>query len=281
MLASAHALLIGLASLGLQGKPAEEARSHVLLPGGLVDAAGKVVYLSDRGRGVVAVDAANGDLLWESQGATRPLALVEGSLVALEDPRGALRVVMLDAKNGTVVREFAPIAGLPWVDGGTSLSHHAEGRNLWARAHVVDGRLRLKWHAMQRSPIVGNPRIDSDRQTSGVAWIDLDSGEVEMLPDDETPAPTEERRAVSQLPASVQEVAKREHWQNGCVIGERVYGVVIKATASNDELSSSQVEILQVVDIATGQLLWKRVIDERTVKLHPPWIGQPVGGTDR
>ncbi len=271
MLAIVQAFLLGSVGFAWQEKPAVEPRSHVLLPGGLVDGAGKVVYLSDRGRGVVALDASSGDVLWESQGATWPLALIDGSLAALEDRSRALRVVILDGKNGSVVREFAPIQGLPWVDGG-------EGRSLWARAHVVPGRLRLKWLATQRSPIVGNPMIGSDRQSGGLAWIDLDSGEVEVLPDDGARTPTEERRAVSQLPASVQELAKREHWQNGCVIGERVYGVVVEGTASDDALSSRQVETLQVVELATGQLLWTRVIDERTVKLHPPWIGQPVGG---
>ncbi len=274
MLAIANALLLGSVAFGMQGEPAAETGIPVYLPGGIVDPAGDIVYLTDHGRGVLAVNAASGDVLWESQAATKPIALAGGRVAALKGRMGELRVVVLDAEKGTVIRESDPIALPEWADVGTCLDHSGEGRNFWARARVADGRLLVKWSAGRHYWGGVNPGREFleqfNRQASGVTRIDLDSGQVELLADDETRATIEERKTVDQLPATVHEVAKSERWKYGCVIGERVYGVAHDPLAKHGNTDTSWIEVVQAVDLATGKLLWKRPIAERIVGMPPP-----------
>jgi hypothetical protein len=115
---------IGFSQSADGAAPAEFAR----VPGGIVDATGTFVYLTQLRLGdfgVVAVNAQNGEILWERAREAKPLALVGDQLLVLApEPRkqGVLRVHFLDVKaKGALVRESEPLTfpNARWVgDGG-------------------------------------------------------------------------------------------------------------------------------------------------------------------
>lgn len=61
---------------------ADEGPAPIIIPGGVADGAG-VGYLSSPKGGMVAVDLAKGDVVWDSKEANRPLAVGGKRLVAL------------------------------------------------------------------------------------------------------------------------------------------------------------------------------------------------------
>ena len=94
---------------------------------------------------------------------------------------------------------------------------------------------------------------------TGEKAVDPHSGSVTMrsLPaEDVVPAPDWETR-VDKLPKPVKELAMREGWAQARLDGARAYG-----RARQFEPGGRVLHVLQVVDVATGRLLWQRPIGE-------------------
>jgi len=75
--------------------------------GVVVDAASGVAYVMSREGGIDALDLTSGNVMWKSRDAAKPLALVDGVLVAQARPRenGKLILLALDARKGSARRQ--------------------------------------------------------------------------------------------------------------------------------------------------------------------------------
>ncbi len=90
-----------------------------------------------------------------------------------------------------------------------------------------------------------------------MAKVDLDTGKVQMLKDDNKPVPEGSGlQPVDKLPETVRAAAQREGWSVGCVIGDRVYGQVQKQ-AEPLRFDSVIVTSIQAIDLKSGKLLWR------------------------
>jgi hypothetical protein len=106
----ALALVAGLLAPGVAAmaqttqtvQPRKPRAVPALHDGVVVDAAAGVAYVMSREGGIDALDLTSGNVLWKNRDAAKPLALVEGTLVAQARPdrNGALALVMLDARKG-------------------------------------------------------------------------------------------------------------------------------------------------------------------------------------
>ena len=112
-----------LLSRGGDGEPGARSDEALVVPGGFADDAGEVLYLTGAKDGVVAVDAASGDLLWECAEASRPLVLLDRRLAVLRfvpGRRNVLHVWFLDLeKKGARAVESEPLVLPEWVDVGS------------------------------------------------------------------------------------------------------------------------------------------------------------------
>jgi hypothetical protein len=278
MLRSLCGLAVAVA-VAVPSLAADDAQDPLWLPGGVSDAVGKIGYLSNPKGGLVAVDLEKGDVLWESKDANRPLAVVGKQLAALaveKDKQNVLRVVVVDTEaKGKKLRESTAITLPDWAVVGSGLDHTQAGKTFTARAQSAKGDLLLNWVARSRyyGGAAPNPEIlkRTNKDASGIAKVTLESGKVEMLPADdkkETKSPYVE---VAKLPKEVQEVARREQWQIGTVIGPRAYGKVQKAALGKPgAFGGMQTSLVQAVDLKTGKLLWERVYEEQRILPPPP-----------
>lgn len=243
---------------------AAQGEGGVEVPGGITDGAGRELYLTGEKAGVVAVNAEDGSLLWECADATRPLARVDHRLAVLANEPGrpnVLRVWFLDVeKKGARAGESEPLILPEWVD-VVRRRNDELGRLFELRASLVGGELHLHWTA-ETSYGGGAPPPPEvvracHRSANGLAVVDTHSGRVTMrsLPaEDRVPAPDWETR-VDKLPKPVKELA--EGWAQARLDGARAYGRVRQF-----EPGGRVLHVLQVVDVATGRLLWQRPIGE-------------------
>jgi hypothetical protein len=183
------------------------------------------------------------------------------------------RVALLDVENkGKKVKESDPIVLPNWAQVGQGLDHHDGGTNFSVRAQVQDGDVLVKWHAgtYYFGGAAPSPEILEARNKSaaGIAKVNLTSGKVEMLKDDGKPL-SDHFVPIDQLPKEAHEVAQREGWPFGCVIGQRAYGLAQKE-GKPVQFGSVVVAYLQAVDLMTGKLLWERPFEEKQMLPPPP-----------
>jgi PQQ-like domain len=142
----------------------------VNFPGGVVD--GGAAYVAEAG-GIVAVELADGRMLWRSAAARRPLAVAGDRLVA----EHAHRLVVLDAATGEVVAASDEVA--EWKDAEVKLGARAEG-----------GQAVVDWHARSRyrggAPPPPHVLAREQSETRGALALDLATGA--LAPADPAPA---------------------------------------------------------------------------------------------
>jgi hypothetical protein len=255
--------------------PAAEDVSLVI-PGGVTDAAGKVGYLTNPKGGIVAVSLEKGTPLWESTAGTKPLAIAGKRLVVFTPHKGkanAFRVAMLDVEaKGKLISQSEPIALPDWATVGSGLDHHDGGTSFSVRANLAAGDALVRWNAgtYYFGGAAPSPEILAARNknAAGIAKVNLESGKVELLKDDGKPMP-DGFVPVDKLPKEAQEVAQREGWPLGCVIGQRAYGLAQKE-GKPARFGSVQVHVIQAVDLMTGELLWERAFEEKQMLPPPP-----------
>jgi hypothetical protein len=151
------------------------------LPGGLADPAGRTGYLANPHGGIDAIDLKNGELLWTTTEAEKPLFLQGSRLVAQAGTkRNRIRILVFDAaQQGQCVLESDPVVLPPWVVAGEAVGHSFDGR--WRLEH---NQAILTWTATARyvGPNQPTPKQQAaaERHACGTARIDLDTGQVQL-----------------------------------------------------------------------------------------------------
>lgn len=261
---------------------ADDALATVHIPGGISDSAGKVGYLSSPKGGVVAVDLEEGTVLWESKDANRPLAASGKRLAALIAEKGkenVVCVVILDTEaKGKRLLQSEPIKLPEWAMAGTGLDHHQAGKIFTARGRLVSGSVVLQWWAGSRYYGGARPTDEilkeATKDAAGETRVDVETGKIETKLNDKMATPGTGLTDVAKLPKEVQEVAQKEMWQAGIVVGPRAYGLVVKnkgkANPGGGIFGGLQVHSVQAVDAKTGKVLWERAYEEHQILPPPP-----------
>src|SRR5262249_7337333 len=141
---------------------------------------------------------------------------------------------------------------------------------------LAKGNLTLKWWATTSywggAPPPPEVLKAANKSAAGIVQVNLDTGKIEMKQDDKLERPTSSGlQPLDKLPKDVQEVAKREKWQLGVVIGPRAYGKVEKAAQVKPGVFGGvQNFLVQAVDLKSGKLLWERVYEEQRIIPPPP-----------
>jgi hypothetical protein len=157
--------------------------SPIHLPAGIADPTCRTGFFAGATGGIEALDLANGKMLWQTHEAQRPLLLDGDHLLAQAGTkRNRLRILRLNVKrNGECDFESDPIVFPAWVVTG-----EAQGHSFSARWRLVKNQLVLDWEAS--AWYAGNARPTSEEEqaarkhASGVAYIDLRTGQIEILP---------------------------------------------------------------------------------------------------
>ncbi|MDB5309889.1 MAG: hypothetical protein JWO38_4091 [Gemmataceae bacterium] len=281
MVLATVAVLGGGPALGAPLPEAKEAVEPVYLPYGITDAAGEVGYLTlPAGDGLVAVDLATGEVLWQTKEANQPLVVAGKRLVARTARDNRVRVVVLDiAAKGKCLLESEPLDLPNWAAVARPWTYQGQNRRFIAEGRIGGANLvALDWWA-QAGSWRGTFQSDAElkgKTASGVARVNLETGKVEMLP-----AVKEDRELRSQwgpehglsldrdtnlkkLPAEVQAVAKRNNWRTAHLAGPRAYGWLPDSTygllPTGDR--TGERESVQAVDAKTGKVLWERLVRE-------------------
>src|SRR5262249_2234244 len=120
--------------------------TSVPIPLGVADPAGKTGFVANDKGGIDVINLENGELLWDTKDANKPLAVVGKKLLAQAAVMGKanqVRVVVLNVgEKGKKVLESDPVTFPDWVSVG--LTH---GRSFTSSGKVVKGDLYLKWEA--------------------------------------------------------------------------------------------------------------------------------------
>lgn len=127
--------------------------------GAVVDAARGIAYVAQPQGGIEALDLATGKAVWHSAAAARPLALVDGKLLAQDEPGagGALRVATLDAATGAEkARTELPLpAGLAASVTDTLRGTFRARAAALSGASGEQGSIVLAWTATVAPPLRG------------------------------------------------------------------------------------------------------------------------------
>jgi hypothetical protein len=216
--------------------------------GGVADPPNKVVYLSDPAGSVVAVDIDKGTVLWESKEATRAVAALGKYVYAFAPEKGktnVFRVVTLDAgEKGKVVRTSDPVTLPDWVDVGDALDRFIGPKIFQCSVELDSGVAKLRWEAFSRA---------AKKSGFGEASVELATGKVTTAAGKHIPF------AKRKHSEEVTKVIYKRSWNSADPIvaaGERVFG------RTGGSKGDAWVLTVQVADLKSGDLLWKRVIQE-------------------
>ncbi len=185
----------------LLAAPALANNGLALRDGVVIDAEKSVAYVMRPGGGIEAVDLKLGSVLWTSEAASRPLALVKGQLVAQADvaPGAGLKVVTLDpAARGAATTE----ATLPLPKGVRGGIDDGWRSSLKVQAVPAGDGVLIQWKAVEVlpravapdeeatvAPTVGatagpTERRSPVRTTEGAARFDVATGAMTNAPVD-------------------------------------------------------------------------------------------------
>src|SRR5262249_38761729 len=198
----------------VQAAPAPDGEASpttsVPIPLGVADLAGKTGFVANDKGGIDVINLENGELLWDTKDANKPLAVVGKKLIAQAPVMGKanqVRVLAVDVtEKGKKVLESDPRAFRDWVSVG--LTH---GRSFQSSGRVHKGDLLLKWEA--HAFYAGGARPTEEiiraakKDATGVARIDLEKGKVEMLAPDKVPA-----QETVKLPKELEKVTSQQYW---------------------------------------------------------------------
>lgn len=127
-----------------------------LVPGVIMDRAGRTVYASTSDGHLVAIDVATGRETWTSYEAARPLMLTPLGVLAQRDSEGAterLDLALVDAQRGTLASSCEPVRIAAWAK---ALLWPEPEQEFAVRARAsVEGRPVVEWRAKAKQPIAG------------------------------------------------------------------------------------------------------------------------------
>jgi outer membrane protein assembly factor BamB len=255
------------------------------LPLGAAAPDGKVGFFANASGGIDAVQLANGELLWETKEATRPLAVWAGKVVAEAPVAGkanALQIVLLDAESGKRLRISDPVVFPEWVSIG--LTH---GRSFTSWARMDRDTLLLSWEAraFYAGGVPPTPQIieRAKKQASGLAKIDCTSGKIEMatLP----PAPA----GRPDVPEELREVKSQQYWTGRewktapLVVGNIVSALEVQSKGGMEAVlrlkrwDRASARELDTVELLRGKALWPQVsLDRRHLFVHQALVKEQL-----
>jgi hypothetical protein len=184
-----HAAIACLAftAIELTAGAASAEDNWTFMPGGIAKLDGTIAYVAGSGDTVEAIDMANGQPIWDSKKAIRPLAITENSIVAVgqrvPNRPNTIVIVTLDPATGALQKESQIIEFPDWVavDGGIGLQFAST-------ASVENGDLVIRWQAVRQS-IQPGPKVTAEviaasrRNSTGVARVNLETGEGKVTED--------------------------------------------------------------------------------------------------
>ncbi|HWG46765.1 MAG TPA: hypothetical protein VN688_28640 [Gemmataceae bacterium] len=202
--------------------------SSTVLPGGIADATGRTGFFASAGGGIEALDLATGKVLWHTHEAQRPLLVVKDHLLAQAGvKRNRLRILRLDLTHkGECDLESDPVVFPAWVVTGEAL-----GRSFSTHWHVEKHQLVLEWEASAWYVGKARPTVEQEmaarKHTSGVALVDLRTGQVEVRPATKIAAPS-----APLLPEHLEKKAVR--WQG--LVGQQWKVLTLEETKEGQHL---------------------------------------------
>ena len=218
---------------------------------GLVNSETGLAFIAHIPSGIDAIELTQGNVLWHSDRADRPLALWNSKLVAFKKTADtSLVVVVLDPnENGVVTFVSKPVTLPDWC------SVAAENSPIFATtAKVFGGRLEMRIDAKGRYEGGANPSNEIvakySQKQSWLAEIDLRSGELKLNELDET---------------------AKTGWKNlrdSIVVGGKRLEIVAETNKESDSIDSSQRK-LRALDPATGEILWQTPVGAVSAPRHP------------
>lgn len=275
-----------------------------LQPGVVIDKDRGIAFVMNPKGGTDALAIASGEILWHSNDAGRPVAVIEDQLVAQVESSqaGSLELVMIDADSGAVLKTAS--TALP--TGTVARVSNGMGSSFRSWAEIQGGQLAIGWEASKRQ-LKGTGSAPPQRAASG-ALLDVSTGTLE--PTSKIPAqPKRDREMQSAsklaavsgrqfLSADGEHVLASEmledrwgyRWalfgQDGTPIGQIestvsyapffvagsvvVYPLPPGARKEGTQLISFPLR-LQAVDLESGAELWTREIRDTTFRgPYPP-----------
>jgi hypothetical protein len=173
----------------------------IFMPAGVAGPDKRAGYVSDTSGSIQALGLAEGELIWRSQFAARPLIVKGNRLAALRratpDRENALQVVVLDRNDqGKLLIESDAIIFPDWVS-ATVLTNESFSYSV----RVQGDDLLLEWEAQGRyrggAPPPAFIQAQANKAATGIVRVDLKTGKVRMV--------SAKSRSEIELPASLRE----------------------------------------------------------------------------
>jgi hypothetical protein len=143
--------------------------SFELGPGVVVDTDHSEIYLMSPEGGIVALDLGNGQAVWRSRDAAKPLAVSGDLLIGQAEPTGPdseLSIVALDTRQQGAPVRWSRVELPPGVQAAI---HHGPNRSFTAHAEALGTEATVSWEYVER-PLRG-----------------IAAGPLEVLPGEEAP----------------------------------------------------------------------------------------------
>ncbi|HEV3416369.1 MAG TPA: hypothetical protein VG056_06135 [Pirellulales bacterium] len=222
--------------------------SPLLIPGGIADPDGTIVYLTNPKAGIDAVQLATGQLLWTARD-MRPLIVAGGRLIAQaavkDQPKQFMLAVLDAAQAGTRLAHSEPQTFPEWVSIDGELSH-----SFATECRVVGDTLILNWRADAWSS-GGRSLLSTGEETERKAA----SGEIRMdLTTGKTVSKFDEKPVELTGPAEPRDAT----------LG--AYRVLLGESAEAGAGFSRNIKrSLRAFDAKSGKLLWEHALAPETV----------------
>jgi len=218
------------------------------LPRGVAEPGGRTGYVTNASAGIDAIDLLTGELLWSTEVASQPLLVFDDRLAAQRSMKAkphVLEIVVLDVtQQGKLVLTSDPVVFPDWVSVTPGTEESFAYQVFLDHRHLI-----LEWHAhaRYRGGAAPPPHIleQATKDAAGTARINLETGEVDMLP--------HPRKAAAPLPDGLQEVTSRPYlagsaWQTDpWVVGKKLCALVSEESEGRGAL------YLKTWDVSTGQ----------------------------
>jgi outer membrane protein assembly factor BamB len=244
------------------------------VPGGVIPAEGKVLYVQAPKGGVEALDLKTGNVLWSTEEFARPLAVVGTKLlveIPEKDKANVVRLATLDgADKGKQLSASDPIQLPDWVNVGT-----AHGRSYTSQGvAVIDKtKLLLRWEA--RAWYAGGARPTPEmekaarKEARGFAEVDLATGKVTMPEigqvekDELIPKDLQQVQAAQYWTGSTWETKPLLVGTNAAVVSRTPQGEKGNETLTLHTWDRSTGKVAKAVELMQGKSLWLMVSADR------------------
>jgi hypothetical protein len=164
----------------------------------------------------VAVDLPTGDIRWRRADAGRPLLATDAGLLVVRRRHRRLELALLDLTGGHVKRD---LGALPVPDWAADEWDHSDG--FMALATLTDSAPQVAWRTARRyrGGAAPSPELltDAGAEAKGVVQVDVDSGDVQALPDAD--------------PSSIEAAELAERSDLAASSGEPVYSIAARPTS--------------------------------------------------